>query len=111
MRNLIRYTFDKYITMVKNYNDKEFIDLFIAVERWLYDTPIIPEKFFKQIINDCYKNNLLIKNIMKVNGNLIDLKNIHVPLLTIVAEKDDLVSPASTLEVNNHVSSNERKTI
>jgi len=111
MRNPIRYTFDKYLTMIKKYGDKEFIDVFSAVEKWLYDTPIIPGKLFKQIINDCYKNNLLIKNSMKVNGNIIDLKNIQAPLLTIVAEKDDLVSAASTLEVNNCVLSKEKKTI
>ena len=42
MRNPVRYSFDKYITMAKKYNDKEFVDTFIAVEKWLYDTPIIP---------------------------------------------------------------------
>jgi polyhydroxyalkanoate synthase len=111
MRNPFRYTFDKYVTAIKKYDDKEFIDLFVGVEKWLYDTPIVPAKFFKQIIDGCYKNNLLIQNRLKVNGNLVDLKNIHVPLLTIVSEKDDLVTPESTLEVNNHVSSMERKTI
>ena len=111
MRNPFRYTFDKYVTMVIKYNDKEFIDMFVAVEKWLYDTPIIPGKFLKQIIDECYKNNLLIKNRLNVNGKLINLKNIHIPLLTIVAEKDDLVSRESTLEVNNCVSSKEKKTI
>ena len=111
MRNPFRYTFDKYVTMVIKYNDKEFIDMFVAVEKWLYDTPIIPGEFLKQIIDECYKNNLLIKNRLNVNGKLINLKNIHIPLLTIVAEKDDLVSRESTLEVNNCVSSKEKKTI
>ena len=49
--------------------------------------------------------------MIKVDGNIINLKNINIPLLTIVAEKDDLVSPESTLEVNNYVSSKEKKTI
>jgi len=111
LRNPVRYSFDKYITMAKKYNDKEFVDIFISVERWLYDTPIIPKKYFKQIVNDCYKNNLLIKDMMKVDGNIINLKNVDIPLLTIVAEKDDLVSPESTLEVNNYVASKEKKTI
>ena len=111
MRNPFRYTFDKYVTAIKKYNDKEFIDMFVAVEKWLYDTPTVPGKFLKQIIDECYKNNLLIQNRLKVNGKLINLKNIHIPLLTIVAENDDLVSPESTLEVNNYVSSMERKTI
>ena len=33
---------------------------------------------------------------MKVDGNIIDLKKITAPLLTIVAQNDDLVSPEST---------------
>jgi polyhydroxyalkanoate synthase len=111
MRNPFRYTFDKYVTMAKRYDDKEFIDMFVSVEKWLYDTPIVPEKLFKQIINECYKNNLLIKNRLKVNGERVNLPDVHVPLLTIVAEKDDLVSPTSTLEVNNYVSSKEKKTV
>lgn len=58
MRNPVRYTFDKYVTMMKKYDDKEFIDMFVVVEKWLYDTPIIPKRLFKQIVNECYKDNL-----------------------------------------------------
>jgi len=40
----------------------------------------------------------------------IDLRKITAPLLTIVAEKDDLVSPESTLALNDLVSSKEKET-
>ena len=59
-------------------------------------TPIIPGNLYRRVINDCYKNNLLISNKMKVDGNIIDLKKITAPLLTIIAEDDDLISPEST---------------
>jgi polyhydroxyalkanoate synthase len=69
------------------------------MQKWLSDTPPIPGNLYRQIINDCYKNNLLISNIIHI-----------VPLLTIVAEHDDLVSPESTLSVNHCVSSKKKVT-
>ncbi len=111
MRNPMRYTIDKYLTMAKKYNDKEFMDIFRSVEEWLYNTPNIPGKLFKDIINECYKNNSLVKNNMRVNNEIINLKKINVPIQTIVAENDDLVSPESTMEIENCVSSNTKKMI
>jgi polyhydroxyalkanoate synthase len=43
---------------------------------------------------------------MKADGNIIDLKKITAPLLTIVA--DDLVSPESTLAITDYVSSKDK---
>ena len=53
----------------------------------------------------------MIRNGIKINGKAVDLKKIDVPLLSIVAEKDDLVSPASTLAVNEYVSSEDKNSI
>jgi polyhydroxyalkanoate synthase len=111
MRNPPRYTFDKYLKLLERYNDKQFVDDFISVEKWLYDTPIVPGNLYRQVINDCYKNNLLISNKMKVDGNIIDLKKITAPLLTIVAEDDDLISPESTLAIKNYVSSKNKASL
>jgi polyhydroxyalkanoate synthase subunit PhaC len=111
MRNPLRNAFDKYLVLVKKYNDKEFIDMFMAVEKWLYDTPIIPGKFLKQIINECYKNNSLVKNRMKIDCKRVNLNTVTVPLLSIVAENDDLVSFESSLEINNNISSTKKRTI
>jgi polyhydroxyalkanoate synthase len=108
MRNPPRYTFDKYYKLFKRLYDKEFVNTFIDVERWLYDTPPVPGNLHRQIINDCYKDNLLIANKMKIDGRYIDLRNIIIPLLMIDAEKDDLVTTESAIAVSNYVSSNEK---
>src|ERR671923_1711104 len=60
MRNPPRYAFDKYLRLFEKLNDAEFVNTFFDVEKWLYDTPSIPGNLFRRIINDCYKNNLLI---------------------------------------------------
>jgi hypothetical protein len=31
-------------------NNKKFVDNFISVEKWLYDTPLIPGKFFRKLL-------------------------------------------------------------
>ena len=108
MRNPPRYIFDKYFKLFKKLYDKEFVNTFIDVERWLYDTPPVPGNLHLQIINNCYKDNLLIANKMKINNNSIDLRNITVPLLVIDAEKDDLITTESALAVSDYVSSSQK---
>ena len=108
MRNPPRYMFDKYFKLFKKLYDKEFVNTFIDVERWLYDTPPVPGNLHLQIINNCYKDNLLIANKMKINNNSIDLRNITVPLLVIDAEKDDLITTESALAVSDYVSSSQK---
>ena len=110
MRNPPRYAFDRYIKLFERLHDKQFVNTFIALQKWLSDTPPIPGNLYRQIINDCYKNNLLITNEMRIEGKVVDLRKITVPLLTIIAKHDDLVSPESTLSVNQCVSSREKIT-
>lgn len=111
MRNPPRNLFDKYLKMFRNSGDKHFVDSFFAVENWLFSTPPIPGALYRQIINDIYKKNLLINNGISVNGKQVDLKKIDIPLLTIVAENDDLVSPSSTTALNECVSSEDKHTM
>ena len=110
LRNPPRYTFDKYINLLKNMDNAKFVDNFIAVEKWLHDTPMIPGRLYRDILHGCYKDNLLVSHNLKLGEKQIDLRKITVPLLTIIAEKDDLVSPESTLALNDLVTSKEKET-
>jgi polyhydroxyalkanoate synthase len=119
MRNPPRYGFDKYLKLFQRAYDWDFVDTFIDVERWLYDTPPIPGVLFSQIIKDCYRANKLQamsdgKNtfqLMDSEGNMkkVDIqKNITMPVLSVIAQKDDLVSPASSLAINDYISSKDK---
>lgn len=109
MRNPIRYGILKYISLWKRFNDRSFIDTFVAVERWLYNTPFVPGKLYEQIIEECYKKNILVHDRAELDGISFSLRSIDdIPLLTIVAENDDLTSPESTIAVNYHVSSKDK---
>ena len=42
---------------------------------------------------------------MKVDESLVDLRSIKAPFLNIIAQKDDLVAPASSIALNKVVGS------
>lgn len=114
MRNPPRYAFNKYLKLLERIHDKEFVSTFIDTENWLYDTPPVPGSLHRQIINDCYKHNLLASNKMGLDdrdGQKIDLRKVTAPLLTIVAERDDIISSKSALAVNDCVSSKDKATL
>jgi polyhydroxyalkanoate synthase len=102
---------NKYFNLVENIENESFVQNFLRIEKWLYDTPPIAGETIKQWINDIYKNNLLFKNQFKLGKDTIDLKKINVPLLNIVAEEDHLVSPECSVPLNEVVSSEDKRLI
>jgi polyhydroxyalkanoate synthase len=100
---------NKYLNLVENIDNAKFVQNFLRMEKWLYDTPSIAGETFKQWIEDIYQKNLLVKNEMWIGENLVDLSKINVPLLNIVAEEDHLVSPQCSVALNDSVSSMDKR--
>lgn len=102
---------NKYFNLIENIDNETFVQNFLRIEKWLYDTPPIAGETIKQWINDIYKKNLLVKNQFKLGTTIVDLKKINVPLLNIVAEEDHLVSPECSVPLNEVVSSEDKRLI
>jgi polyhydroxyalkanoate synthase len=100
---------NKYINLVENIDNISFVQNFLRMEKWLYDTPAIAGETFRQWIRDIYQKNLFVKNEMKMGENIIELSKITIPLLNIVAEEDHLVSPQSSIALNEAVSSTDKR--
>jgi polyhydroxyalkanoate synthase subunit PhaC len=98
----------KYLNLFNNLEDENFVQNFLRIEKWLYDTPPIAGEAFRQWVKDIYQQNLFAKNKMIVGENKINLSNIDVPLLNVVAEADHLVTPDCSISLNNLVSSSEK---
>lgn len=99
---------EKYYRFFKNIHDKEFVDSFLRVEKWLSETPPIPGELFKQWIKDIYQENLLIQNKMFVGGKQVDLKNITMPIFIQTAVGDHLVSPECSMPLYYAVGSQDK---
>jgi len=89
---------------------------FFATETWLYDSPPVIGEIYREFVKYCYQQNLFIKNQMEIydssgSASLIDLKNITAPFLNVIAQKDDLVTPLSSIALNNAVGSKDKSMI
>jgi len=91
--NPARLLVDKYVGFFDQADNKEFVENFIRMEKWIFDSPDVPGETFRQFIKDCYQENLLIKSRMKVGSRRVDLKKVTMPLLNIYARHDHLVPP------------------
>lgn len=108
MRNPVE-AFLKHLRFFGEPRTIDEIERFFSIEMWLYDSRPIIGEVFRKIVDDIYKNNLLIKNKMKVGEKLVDLKKITMPVLNIVGEKDDLVPPQSSRTINDVIDSKDKK--
>lgn len=96
MLNPARLIIDKYVGFLENVHKKDFVENFVRMERWIFDSPDVPGETFRQFINDLYKRNLLVKNKLNIGGKIVDLRKITMPVLNIYARLDHLVPPSSS---------------
>ncbi len=59
--------------------------------RWLADAQAIPAVACRQLVEDCYRRNLLILNRFKIDGRRVDLGSLRCSLLNVLARYDHLV--------------------
>lgn len=103
--NPARLMVDKYQDFLRNMGDRDFVENFVRMEKWIFDSPDVPGATFRQFIVDCYQKNLLIQNKMKVGGKRVDLRKITMPLMNIYGKKDHLVPPEASRPLTEAVGS------
>ena len=93
--NPARLMIDKYVGFLESMDNKAFVENFIRMEKWIFDSPDVPGETFRQFVKDCYHDNLLIQSKMEVGGRRVNLKNITMPVLNFYGKYDHLVPPAA----------------
>jgi polyhydroxyalkanoate synthase len=101
----------KYVSFYENVDNEQFVENFLAMEKWLNDNIPVPGEVFREFIKYCYQENLLVQNRLRINGKLVDLRKIKCSVLNLIAEHDHLVPPASSVVFNDLISSEDKETI
>jgi polyhydroxyalkanoate synthase len=60
---------DKYIGFFENMDNKAFVEIFVRMEKWIFDSPDVPGETFRQFVKDLYHGNLLIQSKMMGAGS------------------------------------------
>ena len=103
--NPARLIIDKYVGFFEYMDNRDFVENFVRMEKWIFDSPDVPAATFRQFIEDCYKKNLLIQSKMELDGRQVDLKKITMPLLNFYGKFDHLVPPEACELLTKNVGS------
>jgi polyhydroxyalkanoate synthase len=103
--------YSKYIKFIDKVDNKEFVNMFFRMEKWINDGIPVAGEAFRQFIRELYQENKLVASQLKLNGHRVNLKNINMPLLSLVAQYDHLVPPESSMSFNDLVSSKDKEMI
>jgi polyhydroxyalkanoate synthase len=109
--NPARLMIDKYVGFLENMDKKDFVENFVRMEKWIFDSPDVPGETFRQFIKDCYQKNLLILNRLMVGDRRVDLGRITMPLLNIYGQYDHLVPPEAAEKLPAAVGSRDTENI
>jgi polyhydroxyalkanoate synthase len=109
--NPARLMIDKYVGFMENMDNKIFVENFVRMEKWIFDSPDLPGEVFRQFIKDCYQQNLLVQNRLEVGDKRVDLRKVTMPLLNIYGKFDHLVPPEACEPLIRYVGSTDTENL
>jgi polyhydroxyalkanoate synthase len=109
--NPARLMIDKYVGFIQHMDDKKFVENFVRMEKWIFDSPDVPGETFRQFIKDLYQQNLLINNKMEVGGERVDLSRITMPVLNFFGHYDHLVPPEACNLLTSRIGSTDTEDV
>lgn len=75
------------------WND-DFVKAYRMMDRWAAETLPLSGAYFRQCVEEFFRKNSLMDASLRVGGRQVDLRNIDVPLLHVIAANDHIVPKA-----------------
>ncbi|MEH7275150.1 alpha/beta fold hydrolase [Neobacillus vireti] len=100
--------FSHYASLLNRADDEKYVDKWRRMNKWTSDHVSFAGEAFKQLINDLFIENKLVKGELIIENKTADLKNIKSNLLVISSSKDQLVLEAQSLPIMDLVSSKDK---
>ncbi len=72
------------INLITRANDEDYVKKWRRMDKWTRDTASFAGAAFKQLFNDFYKDNKLLKGELEIGGKKVDLKNINCQFLCFI---------------------------
>jgi polyhydroxyalkanoate synthase len=88
-----RLNVQKYVGLTDILDDKNAIEDFLRMEKWIFDSPDQAGEAFRQFIKQFYQGNGFVNGGIRIGERAVELANITTPVLNIFAEQDHLVPP------------------
>ena len=87
------------LSLLNNANDPEFVKAHLRIVRWGADALPFPGEAFRQLAHDFVVGNKIVGGEFEVRGRKVDLRDIRVPVLHVLAEHDHVVPYAASRDL------------
>ncbi len=86
----------KYVDLIESLDDREKLENFLRMERWINDSPDLAGEAFLEFNRDFFIENKLMSGKLEIGNMPINTQAITCPILNIYAQQDHLVPPDSS---------------
>lgn len=105
----VRLVMGKYQSLLDSLDDEKSVKDFFYMDHWIFDSPSVPGRVFEEYMVRWYHKNEIMKGTFTVKGRKVDIRNITMPLLVLVAKKDHITPPESAIPFFEAVPSKDKK--
>lgn len=104
-------TLQKTVNVIDRAWDDEFLDGFVATEKWGNDNVSFPGACYQRYIEDLYREDRLIRGEMRLGGKPARLESITCPTLAVTFEHDTIVPVASAAPLIERVGAEDKERV
>ena len=98
----------QYATLLDNVWNDQYVNAYQAMTTWSNDHVPFPGKAARQTLEMLVRENAFACDRVRLGGDAVSLRDIRVPVLTVLAERDHIVPEATAAPLPDLVGSEER---
>ncbi|HNW35900.1 MAG TPA: hypothetical protein PKM25_13260, partial [Candidatus Ozemobacteraceae bacterium] len=83
--------YQKWKNVFENSLDAKAAESIVALESWLNDNVNVPGEAYRGYVKLCYHDNAIRNRRFEFDGVQIDLENLSIPMMNVMASKDHIV--------------------
>jgi poly(3-hydroxyalkanoate) synthetase len=93
------------VKLFQNINDPQYVERNRRFSNWYAYTQPLGGRMYLEVVDYLFKQNLLVKGMLKILGRTVDLSRIYQPVFLVAGTKDDITPPAQLFALRDYVSS------
>jgi polyhydroxyalkanoate synthase subunit PhaC len=97
-----------YVKLLSRANDKRFVEKWRRMNKWTKGHVPFTGEAFRQLTNDLFRDNKLMKGEFTIRGKKADLKYIKANLLVVSSKNDNLIPEGQSRPIMDLVSSEDK---
>ena len=97
----------QYANLLEQLWNDEYVRGYQALNRWIHDHIPFPGALARQMIDLLVRRNQMMRGYLHLGGRRVRLKDVRVPTLNVIAEKDDVVPVAAAEPVGRLLGASE----